>query len=136
LIILCSDPKFISRASAVRLIDFKHCVDMNQFGEDQVFMGCPQIKNDPNSPWLCPILKEGRPWKWQVDYYGLAVSMLALMAGNTGEPHLIQDPHTGQYSCRNFPRWGCTPFLWRVSWAGLANSLPVYDVIGLRIFDS
>ena len=105
LFLLCSDPKFLDRATVVRLIDFKYCVDVNQFGEDHVFVGCPMtMEKDLNGPWLSPLLKERRPWRWQVDYYGLAVSMLALITGKTGKPPLVQDQQTGQYSCQNLPR--------------------------------
>jgi len=77
-------------------------VDTDQFGEDKLFVGCPVSDREPGAVWLCPLMKEGKPWKWQVDYYGLAVSMLAFITYNQ-QPRLVQDRQTGLYKTHDLP---------------------------------
>ncbi len=97
-----SNPDFMKVPCVVRLIDFKHCVDTGQFGEDRLFVGCPMSDRDPNAVWLCPLMKGGKPWKWQVDYFGLAVSMLAFIT-NAKQPRLVLDRQTGNYETPELP---------------------------------
>ncbi|CAG8604170.1 7648_t:CDS:2, partial [Acaulospora colombiana] len=51
----------------IKLIDFGCAVDVTKFSPDMRFIA--DWKTDDQD---CVEMREGRPWKWQADYYGLA----------------------------------------------------------------
>lgn len=59
----------------------RHAIDTKQFPDDQLFVG--------NVPYLSAnnIIMEGQPWRWQVDYCGLALCLLALIT--QGRPPMV-----------------------------------------------
>lgn len=57
----------------LRLIDLKQSIDTRQFPDDQMFVGSPPSLSSS------VINVDGKPWKWQVDYYGLALCILSLI---------------------------------------------------------
>lgn len=76
----------------MRLIDFRTAIDTKQFPEDQLFTGTP--------PHLPAVLMEGQPWKWQLDYCGLAVCIMSLISKYGGAPVLVRkDASSGLYTC-------------------------------------
>ncbi|KAL7794589.1 Mad3/BUB1 homology region 1 domain-containing protein [Trichoderma ceciliae] len=60
----------------VVLIDFGRGIDMKAFMPDVEF-----IADWKTSAQDCPEMKEGRPWTWQIDYYGLAGVIHCLLFG-------------------------------------------------------
>ncbi|XP_064403881.1 uncharacterized protein LOC135349290 isoform X3 [Halichondria panicea] len=57
----------------VCLLDFSTAVDLTCFPDDVSFVGSGRT--------VCPQMKEGKPWKWQVDYFGLAGVIHTLLTG-------------------------------------------------------
>lgn len=81
----------------MQLIDFQHSVDVRQFPEDQVFIGVPPQFTSNHA------LMEEQPWKWQVDYYGLALCLLSLISRNPGT---VKNKQSGFYT------WAQKPYKW------------------------
>lgn len=76
----------------LRLIDFRRAIDTRQFPNDQMFVGTP--------PHLTSIvMAEGQPWKWQLDYCGLALCILSLLTSNGGLPVQMNQEKSGIYTC-------------------------------------
>ena len=73
-------------------------MDTLQFSEEQVFVGTAQHHESLTPFSLCPAMREKKTWKWQVDYYGLALSMLALIRGSVEEPCIIRDAQSGLHT--------------------------------------
>ncbi|CAG8610442.1 16718_t:CDS:2 [Funneliformis mosseae] len=51
----------------IKLIDFGRSIDVTLFSDDMKFIA-EWVTDDHD----CVEMREGRPWKWQADYYGLA----------------------------------------------------------------
>lgn len=60
----------------VVLIDFGRGIDMRAFLPEVEF-----IADWKTSAQDCPEMREGRPWTWQIDYYGLAGTIHCLLFG-------------------------------------------------------
>lgn len=60
----------------VVLIDFGRGIDMKAFGKDVEF-----VADWKTTAQDCPEMREGRPWTWQIDYYGLAGVVHCLLFG-------------------------------------------------------
>ncbi|KAF3075347.1 Checkpoint serine/threonine-protein kinase BUB1 [Trichoderma lentiforme] len=58
------------------LIDFGRGIDMKAFTPDVEF-----IADWKTTAQDCPEMREGRPWTWQIDYYGLAGVIHCLLFG-------------------------------------------------------
>ena len=63
------------RGAGLCLIDFRQAVDTRQFPSDQMFVGAPL--------YATAHVVEGQPWKWQLDYHGLAFCIMSLVVSNT-----------------------------------------------------
>ena len=91
-------PHYFSRCSGpegcgLHLIDFKQSIDTRQFPEDQMFSG---TSPHASSSW-CSEVVEGRSWKWQLDYFGLALCLMALIT--KGVPGVAKSAESGRYVC-------------------------------------
>ncbi|KAL7930913.1 Mad3/BUB1 homology region 1 domain-containing protein [Trichoderma chlorosporum] len=90
---LGSKPSFVSSEQAVSsqwhadgrggwdsrgivLIDFGRGIDMKAFTPDVEF-----VADWKTTAQDCPEMREGRPWTWQIDYYGLAGVVHCLLFG-------------------------------------------------------
>ncbi len=83
------------------LTDLRHAIDTRQFAEEQLFVGVP-----PLSALSASILMEGQPWKWQLDYNGLAMCLLPLIVGSDGAAaaSLVRKcPQTGLFGLSTKP---------------------------------
>jgi hypothetical protein len=78
------------RGFGLQLIDFRSAIDTRQFPDDQMFVGTP--------PHLGAIVMDGQPWKWQLDYYGLALCILSLISCRNG-PLVMKKDAAGLYTC-------------------------------------
>lgn len=63
-------------ARGIVLIDFGRGIDMKAFVPDVEF-----IADWKTTAQDCPEMREGRPWTWQIDYYGLAGVVHCLLFG-------------------------------------------------------
>ncbi len=63
------------------LIDFGRAIDMRAFPPDVRF-----IADWKTTPQDCAEMREGRPWTWHIDYYGLAACCTACFSAVTWTP--------------------------------------------------
>lgn len=63
-------------ARGLTLIDFGRGIDMRAFVPDVTF-----IADWKTTPQDCAEMREGRPWTWQIDYYGVAGIVYCLLFG-------------------------------------------------------
>ncbi|OTB08761.1 hypothetical protein M426DRAFT_7484 [Hypoxylon sp. CI-4A] len=61
----------------VVMIDFGRGIDMRAYTPDVQFIA--DWQTDPKHD--CPEVREGRPWTWQLDYYGLAATIHTVLFG-------------------------------------------------------
>jgi len=73
------------------IIDFGRTVDLDNFEAGQIFT--TDVKTDKHD---CAEVREGRPWIYQPDYFGLACIAHVLLFGKYLEVQTIRDPQTGQ----------------------------------------
>ncbi|PHH78061.1 hypothetical protein CDD82_3242 [Ophiocordyceps australis] len=73
------------------LIDFGRAIDMRAFAPDVEFVA--DWKTTAND---CAEMREGRPWTWQIDYYGLAGTLHCLLFGRYMETARCDDGGLGR----------------------------------------
>ena len=88
---LCRTNLPARRGLGLRLIDFRAAIDTRQFPDDQMFTGTP--------PHLDAVVMDGQPWKWQLDYCGLAMCVISLISNRSGVLVMKRDASSGLYSC-------------------------------------
>ena len=71
------DDFFSKLRPSIQLIDFGRCVDLNMFPRGKTFSHVFS-KADMRSPEML----EGRPWSYQLDYFGIASTAYVLLSGS------------------------------------------------------
>ena len=74
------------------MIDFGRTVDLDNFEAAQTFI--TDVKTDKHD---CAEVREGRPWVYQPDYFGLACIAHVLLFGKYLETQSSKDSQTGQF---------------------------------------
>jgi len=88
-----------AKGKGVCLIDFGRAIDTTVFPEGTMFTG-----SNETDGFQCTQMLEGKPWKWQVDYFGIAASIFVLMHGQYMK--VVKNPVSGLYKPnRSVPRW-------------------------------
>ena len=68
----------------IKLIDFGRTIDIRQFPPDQLFLA-----DWPTDAKDCPEMREGLPWTYQPDYFGLAGIVYCMLYGKYFEDNSI-----------------------------------------------
>ncbi|KAH3681993.1 hypothetical protein WICPIJ_007038 [Wickerhamomyces pijperi] len=120
---------FKPQSRGVKLIDFGRSIDMQSFPDGVQFSA-----NWATDQQDCPEMREGRPWTYQADYYGVAGIIHTMLFGSFIET--VKDPQTERYTIKNHFKRYMKSELWIPLFETLINSslqnegkLPINDHI-------
>ncbi|EFN53840.1 hypothetical protein CHLNCDRAFT_135925 [Chlorella variabilis] len=87
-------------ALGLQLIDFGRALDLDLLPAGALLQG-----DSGTDSFRCVEMREGRPWVWQADAYGVAATVHCLLYGRYMEVERVQEQATGAVSLRL-----CEPF--------------------------
>lgn len=97
------------------LIDFGRAVDLVAFPGDIMFRGSCETEG-----FQCTQMLEGKPWKYEVDYFGIAATVHVLLTGQYMS--IVRDAQTNIYRLQKTLRRSQHQSLWNEFFSCLLNT--------------
>lgn len=104
--------EFGSKVPALQLIDFGCAIDLDWYGEDEAFTYVVKTDN-----FTCCEMLEGKPWKFQIDLFGIAGTVFVMLFGKYME---VEKRHNEWKPKTKFPRY-FNKILWEQFFDTLLN---------------